>query len=275
MRSIRLPLAALLLLTSVAAARPALAATVDGAKVHWTSTGSGPAIIFVHGWTCDESSWQSQVPAFSQRYRVITLDLPGHGKSDMPKDGKFSMELFARAVEAVRSEAKVERAVLVGHSMGTPVIRQYATMFPSRVAALVLVDGLVQIAGGASGFTPPPMIGAEGVKARENMVRGMFGPATTPQLQAHILKMMMGTKEATAAGAMSATWDSSWVKNDPIAVPVLAVYAARPLASREAISRIFPKVEYHEIAGSAHFLMMEKPDEFNQLLTTFLGKVYR
>ena len=270
----RLQLAALVILTSVAAARPARAANVDGATVHWTSTGSGPAIIFVHGWTCDESSWQGQVPAFSQRYRVITLDLPGHGKSDMPKDGRFSMALFARAVEAVRSEARVERAVFVGHSMGTPVIRQYATMFPARVAGLVLVDGLVQVAGGAAGFTPPPMIGAGGLKARESMVRGMFGPATTPQLQAHILKMMMGTKEATAAGAMSATWDQSWVRNDPITVPVLGVYAARPLASREAITRIFPKVEYHELAGSAHFLMMEKPDEFNQLLTTFLRKIY-
>jgi pimeloyl-ACP methyl ester carboxylesterase len=118
------------------------------------------------------------------------------------------------------------------------------------------------------------MAGKEGLLAREKMVRGMFGPATTPQIQEHILKMMLGTKEATAAGAMTATWDSSWVKNDPIAVPTLAVYAARPLASREAIAKIFPKSEYHEIPGSAHFLMMEKPAEFNQLLTAFLRKVY-
>ena len=262
----------LMLLTLVTATRPARAANVDGANIHWTSKGSGPAIIFVHGWTCDESSWQSQVPAFSNRYRVITLDLPGHGKSDLPKDGKFSMALFARAVEAVRSEAKVERAVFVGHSMGTPVIRTYATMYPSRVAGLVLVDGLVQLAGGPA--VNRPMTGPEGLKARENMVRGMFGPATTPPLQEHILKMMLGTKEATADGAMKATWDPSWVKNDPITVPVLGVYAARPLASREAITRIFPKVEYHEIPGSAHFLMMEKPDEFNQLMGAFLRNVY-
>ena len=270
----RARIVALLILTSIAAARSALAANVDGANIHWTSTGSGPAIIFVHGWTCDESSWQGQVPAFSKQYRVITLDLPGHGKSDLPKDGKFSMALFARAVEAVRAEANVDRAVFVGHSMGTPVIRTYATMYPSHVAGLVLVDGLVQVAGAQPGFTPPPMTGAEGLKARENMVRGMFGPATTPQLQEHILKMMLGTKEATAAGAMTATWDQSWVKNDPITVPVLGVYAARPLASREAITRIFPKVEYHEIPGTAHFLMMEKPAEFNQLLSTFLRTVY-
>jgi pimeloyl-ACP methyl ester carboxylesterase len=270
----RARIVALLILASIAAARPALAANVDGANIHWTSTGNGPAIIFVHGWTCDESSWQGQVPAFSTQYRVITLDLPGHGKSDLPKDGRFSMALFARAVEVVRAEAKVDRAVFVGHSMGTPVIRTYATMYPSHVAGLVLVDGLVQIAGGQPGFTPPPMTGAEGLKARENMVRGMFGPATTPQLQEHILKMMLGTKEATAAGAMTATWDQSWVKNDPITVPVLGVYAARPLASREAIARIFPKVQYHEIPGTAHFLMMEKPAEFNQLLSTFLRTVY-
>jgi sigma-B regulation protein RsbQ len=260
-------------LALVIGAHPALAASVDGANVHWTSTGTGPAIIFVHGWTCDESSWEGQVPAFTQRYRVITLDLPGHGKSDLPKDGRFSMELFARAVEAVRAEAKVERAVFVGHSMGTPVIRTYALMYPSRVAGLALVDGLVQIAGAPPAPTPP-MLGEAGMQAREKMVRGMFGPATTPQLQAHILKMMLGTKEATAAGAMTATRDPSWVKNDPITVPVLAVYASRPLASREAITRIFPKVEYHEIPGSAHFLMMEKPTEFNQLLATFLRTVY-
>ena len=254
-------------------ARPALSANVDGAAIHWTSTGNGPAIIFVHGWTCDESSWQGQVPAFSRQYRVITLDLPGHGKSDLPKDGMFSMALFARAVEAVRAEAKVDRAVFVGHSMGTPVIRTYALMYPAHVAGLVLVDGLVQIAGGTS-VTRPAMVGPDGLKARENMVRGMFGPATTPQLQQHIMNMMLGTKEATADGAMRATWDQSWVKNDPINVPVLGVYAARPLASREAITRIFPKVDYHEIPGSAHFLMMEKPDEFNQLLSTFLRTVY-
>jgi pimeloyl-ACP methyl ester carboxylesterase len=270
----RLRFVALLLLATAVASQPAAAASVDGANVHWTSKGSGPAIIFVHGWTCDESSWQGQVPALSERYRVITLDLPGHGKSDLPKDGKFSMELFARAVEAVRSEAKVERAVFVGHSMGTPVIRHYATMYPARVAGLVLVDGLVQVAGITQPITPPPLSGAEGLKVRENFVRSMFGPATTPKLQEHILEMTLATKEPTAAGAFAATWDPSWVKNDPITVPVLGIYAAKPVADRASISRIFPKVEYHEIPGTAHFLMMEKPDEFNQLLTAFVRKVY-
>ena len=104
----------------------ASAATVDGLNIHSTTTGTGPAtLVLVHGWTCDESSWAGQVPALAKKYRVITVDLPGHGRSGAPADGKFSMDLFARAVEAVRAEARANRIVLVGHSMGAPVIRQY------------------------------------------------------------------------------------------------------------------------------------------------------
>ena len=78
----------------------ASAATVDGLKIHSAVTGRGPkTVILVHGWTCDSTSWSEQVPALSKDYRVVTLDLPGHGMSDSPKDGKFSMDLFARAVE--------------------------------------------------------------------------------------------------------------------------------------------------------------------------------
>jgi len=122
-------------------AQPTTAATVDGLKIQSSSAGAGPTIVFVHGWTCDESSWAGQVPAFTKDHRVITLDLPGHGRSELPKDGKLSMDLFARAVEAVRAEAGAERIVLVGHSMGAPVIRQYAHLYPQHVAGLVAVDG--------------------------------------------------------------------------------------------------------------------------------------
>jgi pimeloyl-ACP methyl ester carboxylesterase len=265
----------LLVFSLVAVAAPSPAATVDGATIHWTSRGSGrQTLILVHGWTCDESSWREQVPALSKTYRVITLDLPGHGKSGLPK--AFSMELFARAIEAVRVEAKVDRAILVGHSMGTPVIRKYALMYPARVSGLVLVDGLVQapaagVQPGQPGRGPLPTMAPA---ARESMVRGMFGPATTPALQDHILKMMLGTPEATAAGAMSATWDTSQWSDQKLTMPVLAVYAGtRPLASEEAVKTFYPNAEYHTIPETAHFLMMEKPAEFNRLVETFAGKI--
>ena len=253
---------------------PLAAATVDGARIHWTSAGSGKqAVILVHGWTCDETSWDAQVPALSQKYRVIRLDLPGHGKSDPPKDGKFSMALFARAVEAVRADAKVDRAVLVGHSMGTPVIREYAHLYPQHVAAMVPVDGLLLIGGSGRGApNPAAMTGPEGMKARETMIRGMFTQNTPAAVEQHVLKMMLAAPEATAAGAMAATFEAS---NDATStVPVLGIYAgANPMAGRDALKKVFSNSEYVQVAGTGHFVMMERPEEFNRLLLAFLGKI--
>ena len=116
---------------------PLSAASVDGLKLHSSSAGKGnAALIFVHGWTCDDTSWSAQVPEFARKYRVLTLDLPGHGQSALPADGKFSIGLFARAVEAVRAEARADSVVLIGHSMGAPVIREYARLYPQHVAGL-------------------------------------------------------------------------------------------------------------------------------------------
>src|SRR6187455_1037312 len=178
-------------------ALPASAATLDGMKIQSSSVGTGPTIVFVHGWTCDSSSWASQVPAFSKDHRVITLDLPGHGQSGSPKDGKLSMDVFARAVEAVRAEAGADRIVLVGHSMGAPVIRQYAHLYPEHVTALVAVDGPLDMRQFPSDFKPPSLAGPEGLKAREGMIKGMFTPQTPADVQQKVLAMMLKAPEAT------------------------------------------------------------------------------
>jgi sigma-B regulation protein RsbQ len=269
------------LLLSIVLAIPLSAAAVDGAKVHWSSTGAAKqAVILVHGWTCDESSWDAQVPVLSQKYRVITLDLPGHGKSDPPKDGKFSMIGFARAVEAVRAEAKVDKVVLVGHSMGTPVIREYARLYPKHVAGLVPVDGLLSIStGGSQGKgraapNPGAMTGPDGVKAREAMIRGMFTPATPAAVQQHVLKMMLAPPESTASGAMIATFDTANLNDFVSTVPVLGIYAGNsPMANHDTLKKVFPNSEYVQVAGTGHFVMLERPEEFNRLLLAFLGKV--
>jgi len=258
-------------------AAPLSAASVDGLSIHSSTTGTGTAtVIFIHGWTCDSSSWVSQVPAFAKKYRVVTLDLPGHGRSASPKDGKLSMDLFARAVEAVRAEAKADRVVLVGHSMGAPVIRQYARMYPQHVAGLVAVDGPLDLRGfpPPEFKQPPPMVGAEGLKARDKMIRGMFIPETAPALQEHILKMMLGTSEATANGAMAAVFDPTLSKTDIIKAPALAVFAgtAKP-PDPKIVKEVLPNYEGTQVPGTGHFLMMEKPDEFNRALSGFLDKI--
>jgi pimeloyl-ACP methyl ester carboxylesterase len=182
------------------------------------------------------------------------------------------MDLFARAVESVRLDAKAERVVLVGHSMGTAVIVHHARLYPRHVAAMVFVDGLVTIPavwpfGGLLGLALAlPMV-------RKATIRSMFSDATTPEMQKHILSMMMSPPTATAVGAMKATFDRANWKGDVFTQPVLALYADHsPYAKRDAMTKRFPNLEYVEIAGTGHFLMLEKPDEFNRLLLEFLGK---
>ena len=254
----------------------AAAATVDGVNIHSTTTGTGPAtLVMVHGWTCDETSWASQVPALAKKYRVITLDLPGHGRSGAPADGKFSMDLFARAVEAVRAEARATKIVLVGHSMGAPVIRQYARLYPDRVAGLIAVDGPLDMRQFPAEFKPPDLSGAEGLKAREGMIRGMFTPQTAPDLQQKILAMMLKAPEATATGAMRSMMDPSLRKDDVTPMPALAVWAGtnQQLPKVEDARKALPKFEQTQVAGTGHFLMMEKPDEFNRLVVAFVDKL--
>jgi len=253
---------------------PAGAASVDGIDIHTVAAGSGPTIVFVHGWTCDTSSWRDQMPAFDDNYRVIALDLPGHGQSGSPADGLFSMELFARAVEAVRAEAGADRIVLVGHSMGAPVIRRYALDYPEHVAGLVAVDGSLDVRGFGRGGRGGGGAFAVTPEMRENMIRGMFVAETPPELQQHILDMMLGAPEATASGAMAAMFGQRVEAGEIVQAPALAVVAGTAaLPNVEAMREIVPDFEAAQVPGTGHFLMMEKPAEFNRLLAGFLDKI--
>jgi len=262
-------------LAAFAFAATLAAASVDGIAIHSTVTGAGPkTVILVHGWTCDETTWTEQVPALTANYRVVTLDLPGHGKSGAPKDGKLSMDLFARAIEAVRIEVKADRVTLAGHSMGTPVVVQYARLYPEHTAALVFVDGLMTMNVGRAMPDRNQWLGEDGRKNRQKMVQGMFTAATTPELRAKIQAMMLGAPDATAAGAMEAMFDPAIWKKDTISLPILGLYAEKSSARNDAyVKDHFPHMEYHEVPGTGHFLMLEKPGEFNRLLLEFLGNV--
>src|SRR5258708_35955954 len=112
----------LLVLASLASAAaaadgPSHFAPVDNARVHYESYGTGSeAIVFIHGWSCDLTFWRGQAPLY-RKHRALLIDLPGHGKSDKPVIA-YPAEHMARGVEAAMRDAGVERAVLVGHSLG-------------------------------------------------------------------------------------------------------------------------------------------------------------
>ena len=264
---------ALLMLAGLTVQARAAHVTVAGRSVHYTIQGSGPAIIFVHGWTCDETTWSRQVPAFARKYRVITLDLPGHGRSDPPARGDFSINAFALAVEAVRLAANVDRVVLVGHSMGASVIRRYALDHSDRVAGLVAVDGPLDVRPFATWPTPLPPMTAE---ARRQLVESMFVPATPPALRNGISAMMLGTSEATALGSSGSMFDLANQSDQIIHAPALTIYAGKPLFEiNRNTKEMLPQWSWIQIGGTGHFVMMEKPEQFNRALATFLARRVR
>jgi pimeloyl-ACP methyl ester carboxylesterase len=256
---------------------PSHYAKLDGSRVHYRSYGKGrDALVFVHGWTCDMSFWRGQISDFEQRTRVIAIDLPGHGQSDKPQVA-YTMELFARAVDAVMRDAGVERAVLVGHSMGTPVIRQFYRKYPQKTLALVIVDGPLRPFGDRKMMEQfiAPLRGPNYKEQASRFIDGMMGPQVSTALREQIKTSMLSTPQSVAISAMEGMADESIWKQDQIGVPVLAILAKTPFwppDNEQLFRSLAPTLEYQMWEGVSHFLMMEKPKEFNEALAGFLNK---
>lgn len=270
-------------------------AKLDGARVHYVNYGKGEtALVLIHGWTQSIDAWRDQIPEFAKHYRVIAIDLPGHGKSDKPEKqqsgvggqepakaktaaGLYSMDHFARAVDAVMSDAKVKRAVLVGHSMGTPVARQFYRNFPKKFVGTVVVDGSLRPFGNKEMMDQ--LIGnLRGPKYRETidqMFGMMFGGRLVAETQQRIKASTANTPQYVLVSAFEGMADPAIWGEDKIDLPVLAIMAKNPFfpPNVEASFReIAPKMEFHMWDDVGHFLMMEKPKEFNEAVLAWLDK---
>jgi len=108
-------------------------------KISYSDTGKGNAIVLIHGFLENQTMWQDLAPELCQKYRVITLDLLGHGESDC-LGYVHSMEENADVVQAVLSKLRIRKAVFVGHSMGGYVALAFAELYPEKIRGLVLLN---------------------------------------------------------------------------------------------------------------------------------------
>ena len=252
-------------------------AKLDGQRVHYENHGKGrEAIVLIHGWTCDLGFWRGQISDLSKRARVLAIDLPGHGQSDKPEIA-YRMELFARAVDAVMQDAGVDRAVLAGHSMGTPVARQFYRKYPQKTLGLIVVDGPLRPLGDKKLMETiiASLRGSNYKLEAGNLIDGMMGREVTPALREQIKSSMLSTPQYVAISAMEGMVEESIWKQDKIDVPVLAVLAKSPFwpADTEQLFRsIASNLDYQMWDGVSHFLMMEKPKQFNEVVIAFLNK---
>lgn len=250
---------------------------LDGARIHYVNYGKGrEALVLIHGWTSNLEFWRDQIPDLAKRNRVIAIDLPGHGLSDKPQI-TYSMDLFARAVEAVMRDAKVDRAVLMGHSMGTPIARQFYRKYPQKTLAIVIADGALRpfadrktMEGMIAGFRGPNYKVAAG-----QMLTAISGPYLSAEDRERIKVSFENTPQHVVVGAMEGMADDSIWGPDKINVPVLAIMAKLPFypPNIEELSRaIVPNLDFQMWENAGHFLMMEKPRQFNDAVIAFLDK---
>jgi pimeloyl-ACP methyl ester carboxylesterase len=252
-------------------------ATLDGTRIHYLNYGKGDeALVLIHGWTCSVDNWRDQIPDFAKRNRVIAIDLPGHGQSDKPQVA-YTMDYFARATDAVMRDAKVKRAVLVGHSMGTPVARQFYRKYPEKTLAIVVDDGsLRQFATKA--LMDQMIAGFRGPNYKESMSQVftmLAGPNLSAAASDRIKSVSLSTPQHVVVSAMEGMADPSIWGEDKIDVPVLAIMAKNPFYPpnlEESFRSIAPNMEFHMWEGVGHFIMIEKPKEFNEAVLAFLDK---
>ncbi len=249
---------------------------IDGLKVHYTNYGAADAtLVFVHGWSCDETVWSEQAgPLAAESVRIITIDLPGHGQSDKPEIA-YTMHLYARAIDAVLRDAKVQKAVIVGHSNGTAAILQFYREFRASVSGLVIVEGGLRPLFDAATLEKflAPMRGPDYPKVVSRFIDGMTKPISDEQLRTRIKTLMLRTPQHVAVSEFEHSADAEIWEAGTIDVPVLMILAKQPLWTAEYeqfVRGIVPNLSYQVWENVSHFVMMEKPRDFNAALMKFL-----
>lgn len=263
----------LILLLAMSLPLLAETAVLDNSKIHYAAAGrSTRTVVLIHGWTCDHTFWQAQIDVLKQRYRVFALDLPGHGRSEPAPD--YSMQRFARAVNAVLEKEKVQKAVLAGHSMGGAVMLEFARLYPEKVLAIVAVDAFFPDPGASKPLEDlaARFEGPRAMEARAKMVHGMFTPATSPEVRRKIETVMLGTPAEVAAGAMRGMAELSVWREGRIDVPFVEIAAeTSTFLTEESLRKRFPRATVIRVPGTGHFLHMEKPAEVNRVLLEWLA----
>lgn len=268
--------------------------TPDGGTIHYAEKGSGRPLVLFHGVTLRHDVWAPQFNMLADRYRVIAVDLRGHGKSEVGSLG-FGMPKLATDVATLLEALDLRDAVLVGHSMGGMTVMQFcgdhADVLNERVAGIALVAtaafrtvppyleggmrwllarGEVQVANGRG------LPGQDRVTTRA--VRLVFGDKPSPRAiqivaemttsmpDAHVIASLQGIVEHDARDALRAT-----------RTPSLVVVGTRdtltPVPLSRRMAHLMPGCEFVVLPRAGHQLMQERPNELAELLDALVARI--
>jgi pimeloyl-ACP methyl ester carboxylesterase len=259
-------------------------AEVNGTRIYYEVAGEGEPLVLVHAGIADSRMWEGQIPAFAKRYKVIRYDLRGFGNSEMV-EGSFSHHEDLRGLLDFLG---VERAHLVGCSMGGGAVLDFALVYPERVGDLVLVGSAV------GGFRPdfgPPKEWDELVAAEEagdleriselEVRMWVDGPARPPEDVAAPIRDLVREMNLIALKAEDAGLGEEWEPEPPAADRLHDVHAPtllivgdedqpRIFAAADLLEKELPNARKTVMHHTAHLPNMERPEEFDRLVLEFL-----
>ncbi len=255
------------------------ARAADGVSIAYDARGKGDtALVFIHGWCGDRSYWNEQLDHFAKDYRVVAVDVAGHGESGTNRQ-KWTIAGLAGDVEAVVKELGLKRVVLIGHSMGGPISLVAAKRMPDRVIGVVGVDTLHnaeldfpkdQREAFAAKFEADfPGTMAAGIKmmfpenkADPALVKRLTEKAvrTDPKVALALFRDFNNIDlKADLAGAKVPVRCVNSTPWGPFSIPT-AVDINRKHADFDAVL----------MEGTGHYPMLERPSEFNEKLAKVL-----
>jgi len=249
------------------------AVSADGVSIAYEVRGEGePALVFIHGWCCDRSYWNEQLPHFAQKYKVVAIDLAGHGESGLDRK-EWTMGAFGEDVVAVVNKLNLEQVVLIGHSMGGFVILEAGRKMSKRVLGLVGVDTLNDFEEKLTQeqidnwITP---LRADFIEGNSNNVRTMFTPNSDSALVEKIVADMSSAPQDVGLGALEGYID--FQNNEIIRVlqevkaPITCINSDKYPTNVETNQHHSPAFKAKIMSGVGHFNMIEDPETFNRLL---------
>jgi len=246
----------------------------DGSSITYGVRGQGDiAIVFIHCWTCNHEFWRPQIEHFSNNYKVVWVDLAGHGLSGTNRNA-YTMSSFGEDVAAVVKNINADNVILVGHSMGGPVAIEAAKEIGSKVIGIVGVDTFYtpfaypKIEAEIQEFLKPFELDFKG--SSEHMVRSMFTPTANQELVNSIVRQMSVASPDMGVSAMYEIfrWNA---KNNPhdldMQAEKLRNINAAPTGNETALHK-----SVHLIPGVGHFVAQVKPNEFNRELSLIIDE---
>ena len=251
--------------------------SADGLPIAYRAQGEGsPALVFVHGWSCDKGYWKPQMEHFSKNHRVVAIDLGGHGESGQGRDA-WTIEAFGADVRAVVNDQKLGPMILIGHSMGGSVIISAARGLSPDVLALVGADTFQDFVNKWPEEEKQKLgeaLKADFKKTADAFVRSMFPKTADPALVDRIAADMAAAPPQVAIGAMEDLFGydiQAALKG--LRVPIYCINADLWPTNVEGNRQYAASFELSLMPGVGHFVMLEDPARFNRLLEEIIRKV--